>query len=96
MVENACGVWVAAWRDIGACLLVEPPRRQAEFSRDRPGLVKHRAMRLEDGVDIPGRPARVIGQGHRRPAEYVHIADQPASGQPLAKPPEGPFDGRPV
>ena len=54
------------------------------------------AVRLEQGVDIAGGAAGVIGQGHRGPAEYVNVGYHAALGQPVAEPPEDLLDPRAV
>ena len=78
MIEDASGARIAAWRDVNAGLLVQPPGRQAEFCRYGAGLFQDCTMRLEDRVDVAGRSAGVIGKSHRRTAEHIYVSDQPA------------------
>ena len=73
-------------------LLVQPPVGQAQFSGYCPGFFKHDAVRLEQGINITGGTARVIGQGHRGATEYVDVGHHAPLSQPVTKPAEGILD----
>jgi len=79
----------AAGSDINAGLLVQPPPRPPQLVSHRPGFFHHDAVRLEDRVDVAGRPPRVVRQSHGGATEDVHIGGQAAPGQPVTEPPEG-------
>jgi hypothetical protein len=66
--------------------------RQPEFVGNRPRLIDHDAMRLKHGIDVTGRPARVVGQRHCRTAENVEIGDNATTGQSIPEPAEGTLD----
>ena len=53
-------------------------------------------MRFEEGIDVPGSPARVVCEGHRSTAEYVDVCHHAAPGKPVAKAAEGLLDARAV
>lgn len=53
VIENTGSGRVARRRNVGTRLLVEPPARQTQLGRHRPGLVQHDAVRLEDGINVP-------------------------------------------
>jgi len=53
-------------------------------------------VRLEEGIDVPGGPARVVCEGHRGAAEHVEVCHYAAPGKPVAKAAEGILDSRAV
>jgi hypothetical protein len=96
VVEHPGGGRVPAGRDIGARLLVQPPPGQAELGGHRQCFLVHDAMRLEQGIDVPRSPARIVGEGHRGAAEHVHVRDNASLGQPVAQMAESFFNTRAV
>ncbi len=96
MVEYPGGGRVPAGCDIGAGLLVQPPIWQAEFGGHRVGFLKDNAVGLEEGVDVTGGPARVVGKSHRGATEHVEVCDHAAPGKPVAEAAECLLDARAV
>jgi hypothetical protein len=92
VVEYPRGSRVAARRDIGAGLLVQPPAGQTELGGDRLRLLKDDAVRFEEGIDVAGGSARVIRESHGGASEHVEVCDHAAAGQPVAKAAEGLLD----
>lgn len=56
----------------------------------------HDAVRFEQGIDVAGGAARVVGEGHRGTAEHVQVCDDASPGEPLAEEPARVLDGGPV
>jgi hypothetical protein len=92
VVEDTGWRWVSARCHIGACLLVQPPVRQAKFSGYSSCFFKHDAVRLEQGVNVASSTARIVSQGHRSTAEHVDVRHHPPLGQPITETPESLFD----
>ena len=92
VVKDVWGVLVAAPGRVGAGLLVEPPTGQAEFVGDCPRFFEDHAVGLEDGVDVAGGAAGVVGKGHGSAADDVDIGDDAPAGKSLAKAAEGVLD----
>lgn len=60
--------------------------------RNCPGFFEHDAVWLEQGVNVAGSAARVVGQGHRGAAEDVDVGHHAAFSQSVTKPTEGFLD----
>ena len=84
MVEYAALGWVVFPGDVDTCLLVQPPRRQAEILRDLADLLQHDSVGHEPGIDIARHPAGVASEGHGRTADDEHVRDDAAAGKALA------------
>lgn len=96
MVEHPRCRRIPAGRDIGAGLLVQPPSGKTEFGGYRQRFVVDYAVWLEQRVNVPGGPPRVVGEGHRSTAKYVKIGHDASSGEPVSQEAEGVLDARPV
>ena len=96
MVEHPGGRRVSVRCDIGTGLLVQPPAGPAEFGGYGQCFLKDDAVRFEEGIDVPGSPARVVCEGHRSAAEYVDVCHHAAPGKPAAEAAEGLLDARAV
>jgi hypothetical protein len=83
---------VAVPGSVGARLLIKPPAGQAEFIRDCPGFFEDYAVGLEDGVDVAGGAAGVVGEGHGGAADDVDVRDDAPAGESLAEAAEGVLD----
>lgn len=92
MIKHARCRRISARRGVGTCLLIQPPVGQAQFSGYCPGFIKHDAVRLEQGINIAGSTARVIGQGHRGAAEYIDVGHHTALSQPVTESTKGILD----
>ena len=64
MVEDTPGGGVSAWRDVDACLFVEPPGGQSQLFGDVASFVEDDPVWLEDRVDVSSGAAGVVGQSH--------------------------------
>jgi len=80
MIEYAWRCAVAAWRDVDAGLLIEPPPRQAKLGSDFLRRLEHHSMWLENRIDVPRRPPSVVGKSHRGTADHVDVGDDAAPG----------------
>jgi hypothetical protein len=96
VVEHPGGRRVPVRCDIGTGLLVQPPAGQAELGCYGQCFLKDDAMRLEEGIDVPGSPARVVRKGHRGATEHIEVCHHATPGQPVAKTAEGLLDARAV
>jgi len=96
MVKYPGGRRIPARSDIGRGLLIQPPPGQAQLCGHGQCFLKDDAMRLEQGIDVTGGPARVVRKGHRSTAEHVEVSHHAASCKPVAEAAESVFDARAV
>jgi hypothetical protein len=87
---------IAAWRDVGAGLLIQPPAGQAKLSRYGQCLVMDDAVRFKQCIHVAGSPPGVEGESHGSAAEHVKVRDYAPLGEPLAKAPESILDACPI
>jgi hypothetical protein len=92
MVEYMGRRRITTGRNICTCLLVEPPAGQAQLVGHCPGLVQDDAMGLEHRVNIARRPARIVGQRHRRPADDINVRDDPPAREAVSQSAESILD----
>src|SRR5206468_3797204 len=59
-------------------------------------LFEHDAVGLEDGIDVAGRPAGVVGECHGGAAKDVDICDDAAALETIAQPLESVLNRGPI